>query len=67
MIKVAADLVIRKVESGAFEARLVNPANHSETYARGSWGLTEAEAIRNLQRGHVVTLPENFQIEIDRQ
>lgn len=61
-IKVQADLVIRKVESGAFEARLVNPDQPSETYVKGSWGMTEADAIRNLTEAHNVKLPANFKI-----
>ena len=61
-IQVPSDLIIRKTENGVFEARLVNPTNHLETYCKGSWGMTEADAIRNLTSQHNVKLPAGFKI-----
>ena len=58
-MQIETDLVIRKVRGvgtenpGAgdvYEARLVNPTDHSEVYVRGSWEMTEADAIENVTR-----------------
>jgi hypothetical protein len=54
-MQIQTDMVIRKIvhmpeTTFVFEARLVNPNDHSEVYARGSYGLTEQEAIGNLTR-----------------
>lgn len=59
MLQVQTDMMIRKVggkgsenptAGDAYEARLVATNDHSHVYVRGSYGLTEQEAIENLVR-----------------